>query len=75
MQKQAALLKPKYLEAAVKTADFILNHMLKGDVLYHRYAKGEAAIEGFLDDYAFFTYGLIELYEATFEEQIPSSRR
>jgi hypothetical protein len=58
----------KYLEDAKKTADFILKHMVKGDVLYHRYAKGETAIEGFLDDYAFTSYGLIQLYEATFED-------
>ena len=38
-------------------------------MLFHRYAKGETAIEGFLDDYAFFTFGLIELYEATFEDK------
>ena len=44
-----------YLNAASKTADFILNHMRKGDVLYHRYAKGEVAIEGFLDDYSYLT--------------------
>jgi uncharacterized protein YyaL (SSP411 family) len=43
--------------------------MRQGDVLYHRYAKGETAIAGFLDDYAFFTYGLIELYEVTFEDK------
>ena len=59
----------KYLEAAKKTADFILNQMLKNDLLYHRYAKGETAVEGFLDDYAFFVYGIIELYEATFEDK------
>jgi uncharacterized protein YyaL (SSP411 family) len=58
---------PKYVEAAKKAAEFILNSMLKGDVLYHRYIKGETAIEGFLDDYAFLSFGLIELYEATFE--------
>ena len=60
---------PKYAQAAIKTADFILNHMRQGDDLHHRYSKGEAAINGFLDDYAFFTWGLIELYEATFEEK------
>jgi uncharacterized protein YyaL (SSP411 family) len=60
---------PKYISAAIKTADFILNQMRQGDVLYHRYAKGETAIDGFLDDYAFFTYGLIELYEVTFEDK------
>jgi uncharacterized protein YyaL (SSP411 family) len=59
----------KYLEAAIKTADFILNQMRQGDGLFHRYAKSEAAIDGFLDDYAFFTWGLTELYEATFEEK------
>ena len=59
----------KYIETAKKTADFILNQMLKDGVLYHRYAKGETAVEGFLDDYAFFVYGLIELYEATFEDK------
>jgi len=58
---------PKYLETAMKTADFILDHMREDGVLYHRYAKGERAVEGFLDDYAFFVYGLIELYDATFE--------
>ncbi|MGA2681319.1 MAG: thioredoxin domain-containing protein [Candidatus Bathyarchaeia archaeon] len=55
-----------YLTAASKTADFLLNYMRKGEVLYHRYAKGEVAIEGFLDDYAYAVFGLIQLYEAAF---------
>ncbi len=59
----------KYLDAAKKTANFILDNMLKDNLLFHRFAKGEAAIEGFLDDYAFLTYGLIELYEATFQDR------
>jgi hypothetical protein len=58
-----------YLEAAEKTANFILNNMRKDNALYHRYSKGEIAIEGFLDDYAFLVYGLIRLYEATFEDR------
>ena len=65
----STLNEPKYLEAAKQTADFILKHMLKDGVLYHRYAKGEVAIEGFLDDYACLTFGLCHLYEATFQEQ------
>jgi uncharacterized protein YyaL (SSP411 family) len=58
---------------AKKTADFILTQMSQGDVLYHRYAKGQTAIEGFLDDYAFLVFGLIELYEATFEDKYPQA--
>ncbi len=60
----------KYLEAAMRTADFILDQMMgKDNVLYHRYAKGERAIAGFLDDYAFVVFGLIQLYEASFEDR------
>jgi hypothetical protein len=58
------------LAAATKTADFILKEMKTPDnKLYHRYAKGEKAVDGFLDDYAYAVYGLIELYEASFEEK------
>ena len=37
--------------------------------LYHRYKDGEVKYEGTLDDYAFFIWGLIELYETIFEEK------
>ncbi|MEJ2363119.1 MAG: thioredoxin domain-containing protein [Deltaproteobacteria bacterium] len=59
----------RYLEAAVKAAGFILEKMRdENGVLYHRYAKGERAIEGFLNDYAFLVWGLVEIYEANFNE-------
>jgi hypothetical protein len=66
----------RYAQAAVKAADFILGSMRSvpagggaGDRLLHRWHEGEAGIEGKLDDYAFFIYGLLELYEATFQEK------
>jgi uncharacterized protein YyaL (SSP411 family) len=60
----------KYLKAAEKAADFILTDMQTDEPrLYHRFADGEKAIAGFLDDYAFFVYGLIELYETGFSEK------
>jgi len=59
---------PSYALAAKRAAEFILSKMLdpKGKLL-HRYRSGEAAIPAFLDDYAFFVWGLLELYEATFD--------
>jgi uncharacterized protein YyaL (SSP411 family) len=60
----------KYLQAATKTADFILKEMKTPESkLYHRYAKGDKAVNGFLDDYTYLVYGLIELYESSFEEK------
>ncbi|MCZ7400908.1 MAG: thioredoxin domain-containing protein [Candidatus Methanoperedens sp.] len=59
---------PEYAKAARSASDFILSKMRnENGRLYHRYRDGETTISGFLDDYAFFIWGLIELYEATFE--------
>ncbi len=59
---------PKYKVAAKKAADFILGKLKQSDGrLLHRWRKGEAAIPGFVDDYAFFILGLLDLYEATFD--------
>ena len=35
-------------------------------ILLRRYRAGDAAIPGFLDDYAFFTQALVDLYETGF---------
>ena len=59
---------PQYAEAAAKAVDFIFKHLRTPDGrLLHRYRDGDAAIHGNLDDYVFLTWGLIELYEATFD--------
>jgi len=57
-----------YGEAAAQAAEFVLQRMRdeRGRLL-HRYRDGEAAIAGFVNDYAFVVWGLIELYQATFE--------
>lgn len=59
---------PHLAEAAAAAADFVLARMSTPEGrLLHRWRKGEAAVPGLLDDYAFMIWGLIELYGATGE--------
>jgi uncharacterized protein len=60
---------PRYREAARRAADFMVRRMYQPDsgTLLRRYRQGEAAIPGFLDDYAFFTQALLDLYETGFD--------
>ena len=63
-----ALHDPGYTGAACTAADFILKSMrTPSGGLFRRYREGQLAHPGFLEDYAFFVWGLIELYEATFD--------
>jgi uncharacterized protein YyaL (SSP411 family) len=63
----ATLGEARYLAAARRSADFVLTHLRRDGGLLRRYRDGEARYPGTLEDYAFFSYGLLELYEATFE--------
>ncbi len=59
-----------YIEAAQKAELFIRRNLVRKDGrLVARYRDGEAAYEAYLDDYAFFTWGLLELYRATFQPE------
>lgn len=59
---------PRYANTAKRAADFILKNVRTPEGrLLHRYRDGEAALTAHIDDYAFLIYGLLELYEATFE--------
>lgn len=56
---------PKYIAAAQQAADFILNHMRRDGELLRTFRDSQAKLPGYLDDYAYFTKGLIDLYRAT----------
>ncbi len=57
----------RYLQAAEKTVNFIFTKMFEGGFLLHTYKDGQAKLHGYLDDYAFLTVGLLDLYEANLE--------
>jgi hypothetical protein len=63
-----ALDEPVYAAAAARATDFVLDRMFdRRGRLLHRYCETEAAVFASLDDYAFLVWGLLELYETTFE--------
>jgi len=58
----------KYTAAAAKAADFILQNLTDDTGrLLKRYRQGKAGLTAQLNDYAFMVWGLLELYQATFE--------
>jgi uncharacterized protein YyaL (SSP411 family) len=71
MAKGAQVLdRPDWAEAAAEAARFVLTRLRDGrGRLLHRYREGEAAVPAMLDDYAFLIWGLLELYEASFDAE------
>ena len=60
--------KDKYTKAAEKAVEFILSKLVSNSGrLLARYRDGESAFPGYVDDYAFLIWGLIELYETTYK--------
>ena len=57
-----------YANSAKRAADFVIEELkAKDGRLLKRYRNGEASLPAHLEDYAFFSWGLLELYEATFD--------
>lgn len=55
----------RYLDAAVRAADFLLSTLLQPDGrLLRTYRTGKAHLHAYLEDYAYLCEGLIDLYEA-----------
>ena len=61
-----ATLDSDFIEVAMKANSFIESNMTQSsDEFFHCYRSGQASIDGFLDDYSFYTKSLIDLYEST----------
>jgi uncharacterized protein YyaL (SSP411 family) len=57
-----------YLDSAEHAAEFILNNMKdKTGGLLHTFRDSEAKIPGFISDYTYFVWGLLELYQSNFK--------
>jgi uncharacterized protein YyaL (SSP411 family) len=63
----AALGEPRYADLARRAADYLIATMNVDGRLMHRLRDGEARFDGYLEDYAFFAAGLIDLHDATFD--------
>ncbi|MFH1700480.1 MAG: thioredoxin domain-containing protein [Candidatus Zixiibacteriota bacterium] len=57
-----------YLTSAKKAADFILGKLHDDGKLYHSYRYGKILHVELLEDYAYFIAGLLDLYQASFDE-------
>ncbi|KAL1542665.1 dTMP kinase [Salvia divinorum] len=55
----------EYMEVAEKAAAFIRKHLYDEQTrrLQHSFRNGQSKAPGFLDDYAFLIYGLLDMYE------------
>ena len=61
----AGLAEERFIRSATRAADFVLSRMATEDGgLLRTFAQGRGMIPAFLEDYAFFVHGLIELHRA-----------
>ncbi len=65
------LQQPRYEVAARRALDFVRRTLWReaDATLLRRYRDGDAAIAGFLDDYAFMALGLLDTYEGSFNAE------
>jgi uncharacterized protein YyaL (SSP411 family) len=55
-----------YIDSARRAALFIWKHLWNAETqtLLRRYRKGDTAVEGYAEDYAYLIFGLLELFQA-----------
>ena len=64
-----ALDRKDYQSSAENAAEFIWKKLYKKGQLYRRYRDGDARFPAYLDDFAFYIQGLIDLYQTSFDKK------
>jgi hypothetical protein len=64
-EASAILERMDYLSIAEKNASFILSEMRREGLLLRTYKDGQAKLNAYLEDYAFYADGLVTLYQAS----------
>ena len=59
-----------YIESAYSAACFIKKQCWTGDQLYASFKDGKASLAAYLDDYAFLIYGLLELLQSRWNNEL-----
>ncbi|MDO5539685.1 MAG: thioredoxin domain-containing protein [Eubacteriales bacterium] len=59
----------RYLLAAERTYQYIEENLAQGNVLYVSCRNNVRSVQGFLDEYAYYTMALLSLYEVVFQEK------
>lgn len=60
----------EYLESAKRAQRFIENNLSENDTLFVSYRDGKRAGKGFIDDYAYYVFALLSLYDITLDEEL-----
>ncbi len=63
----AILERDDFLNVARRNAEFVLDNLRREGLLLRTYKDGQAKLNAYLDDYAFYADGLLALYEASGE--------
>jgi uncharacterized protein YyaL (SSP411 family) len=70
MAEAAVILRAdRFKRAAIANAEFVLATLRVDGRLRHSYKDGQARVNGFLEDYAYYADGLLSLYEATHDRR------
>jgi len=59
----------RFLQLALKNAEFIDSRLADGNKLFRTYKNNDAKIEGYLEDYAHVADAFMQLYQVTFDER------